>query len=344
MTHRSSPSLLTFPTAFALAVAAGSGTAWADEIIIPNHAPTNAGSGGYSTLLHVEARSYQLVVGTQELGGLPAGSLLTGITWRLPSWIAYPSWPATGNSCAFGNYDIYFSSSNNPVGSLSTTYTDNLGPDLTLVRSGAMTFQAGHFPGGAVSPQVNDFGLYLGFSTPYVYQGGELLLTLHHDGSSCSSMYLDTLSSPNAQAIGVSSYTQTTGWYNQGLITMKLEFQPGTLGTNYCSSTPNSTGFAAAMSGAGTIANATLSAGPVPNQPGIFYYGNAQVQLSFGNGLRCVGGTVTRLPVLAASGNLASIGGLDLSGVPTPFYLQYWFRDPAGGGSAFDLSDGYSIP
>ena len=46
--------------------------------------------------MHTQARSYQLVVGPQELGGLPLGARVTGITWRLSTWIVYNDWPGVG--------------------------------------------------------------------------------------------------------------------------------------------------------------------------------------------------------------------------------------------------------
>ena len=130
------------PAFFLLVVSAHAG-----EVIVPNNAPTTAGNGGYSTLMHAQERSYQLVVGPQELGGLPVGALITGITWRRPSWIVYSDWPGVGNVADFTNFDIYLSASNNPPGSLSTTYTDNIGSDVLQVRGGPLSLTGLQFPG-----------------------------------------------------------------------------------------------------------------------------------------------------------------------------------------------------
>ena len=200
-------------------------TARANDIVIPNNAPTTAGSGSYSTLLNAQPRSYQLVVGPQELTGMPAGSRITGITWRRPSWQVFADWPGAGFTCTFGNYDISLSSSLNPPGSLSTTYTDNIGPDVVLTRSGSIAYSGAFFPGGALTPNVNPFGAVVPFVTPYVYHGGNLLLTVRHSGNNCGGNgNLDTVRSPFTQAIGVSSYTQPDNWYAQGLIVMKLVY------------------------------------------------------------------------------------------------------------------------
>jgi hypothetical protein len=102
------------------------------------------------------------------------------------------------------------------------------------VRAGQISFADAYFPGGAASPAVNAFCEPIAFTTPYTYtgaSGGHLLLTLRHTGNNVgASGSLDWLgSSGNGQAIGVSSYTQATGWYaqgNNGLIVLKLVFMP----------------------------------------------------------------------------------------------------------------------
>jgi len=129
------------------------------------------------------------------------------------------------------------------------------------------------------------------------------------------------------------------------------------IGTNYCTSTANSSGFPSVISGAGSSCvssnDLTLHAGPMAAfEPGLFYYGFGEVQLPFGNGFRCVGGSVFRLfPFGTADAggelrytvdmtNLPSGGGF---GPGDEVKFQAWFRDPAGGGAGFDLSDGLSV-
>jgi hypothetical protein len=77
-------------------------------------------------------------------------------------------------------YDISLSESPNAPGSLSATFADNRGTDFLTVRSGPLTVNAGDFPGGS-SP--NTFG-WIPFSTPYQYQGGDLLIEVDYQGFS----------------------------------------------------------------------------------------------------------------------------------------------------------------
>ena len=126
-------------------------------------------------------------------------------------------------------------------------------------------------------------------------------------------------------------------------------------GTSYCTGTPNSTGSPGQMSAGGSTSvvsnNLVLYAGPVPNQPGLFFYGPDQIQVPFGNGFRCVGGTIGRLDVHNALANTLS-HALDLNAPPnsatvisagSTWNFQCWYRDPAAGGASFNLSDGLEL-
>jgi len=127
--------------------------------------------------------------------------------------------------------------------------------------------------------------------------------------------------------------------------------------TNYCMSTANSTGSPAVISATGTssfsVNDLALHCGPMPaNEPGIFYFGQGQTQIPFGDGFRCVtGATVYRLfPVVFSGTNQVMDLALDNGTFPasqlTPgssWNFQGWFRDPAGGGTSFNLSDGARV-
>ncbi|TDJ76351.1 MAG: DNRLRE domain-containing protein [Planctomycetota bacterium] len=130
--------------------------------------------------------------------------------------------------------------------------------------------------------------------------------------------------------------------------------------SSFCSATPNSTGGAAVITanGACTVAsnNFVLSAAPIPaNQFGVFYYGatrmNGGAGVPFGNGTLCIASPVNRLDVVQAAGNVLMYA-LDFTSPPTPaglitagstWHFSAWFRDPAAGGSNFDLSDALTV-
>jgi hypothetical protein len=203
-------------TTIVMTVLLAGSAASADTQIVPTAAASTGGSGAYSTVLHGQARSYQVVIGPAHLPTLAPGTaaMITGIQWRLASWQAFPAWPAV--PVTFASFDVTLSKSLNVAGSLSSTYTLNIGPDAVLARSGPITFGAGAFAGGAVSPSFNTWGPVIQFASPYLYTGGDLLITIRHTGSGSTNGNLDWVGGAGCQAIGVSSYTQPDMWYAQG--------------------------------------------------------------------------------------------------------------------------------
>jgi len=135
----------------------------------------------------------------------------------------------------------------------------------------------------------------------------------------------------------------------------------GDVGTSFCTALSNSTGVAAAIAASGSAGIASnslvLSAQPMAAfEPAIFYYGPLEVQVPFGDGLRCVGGpvgSIERLYPFAqadASGvvshavdNTLPDHAPQLQQAGATWKFQAWFRDPAAGGAGFNLSDGLSV-
>jgi hypothetical protein len=128
----------------------------------------------------------------------------------------------------------------------------------------------------------------------------------------------------------------------------------GEIGTSYCTSSVNSTGSAAEISASGSASAAAgdleLSAFAVPHKPGIFVHGSDRTELPFGNGFLCTRSGIARGAVTQPTGNVAqyvydnsdplhSVAAF----VNTTRNFQYWFRDPAGGGTFFNTSNAISI-
>ena len=100
---------------------------------------------------------------------------------------------------------------------------------------------------------------------------------------------------------------------------------------------------------------ALITWGAPPLQPGIYFYGNYEVQVPFGDGYRCVGGNVFRLldPSFAdAQGNVYQPldfntppfdSGLGMITPGSTWSFQWWYRDPAAGGAGFNLSSGIRV-
>jgi hypothetical protein len=129
------------------------------------------------------------------------------------------------------------------------------------------------------------------------------------------------------------------------------------LGTNYCFASPNTTGVGAELLATGSTqvasADFQLNAVQLPaNLPGVFFVGSTQINTPFGDGVRCAGGAVSRFnpPVSSSSAGVAT-RVVDMSAPPasslfTPgstWNFQYWYRDPGGLLSTFNLTDGLSV-
>ncbi len=128
-------------------------------------------------------------------------------------------------------------------------------------------------------------------------------------------------------------------------------------GTTYCNSTPTSVGLRARLHALGTLSIAdndlTFIANNLPPEGiGLIYFGPGQVQIPFGNGIRCVGGgqlfrrptqNTTKAGILAHQLDYLAdpVAGQVVSG--STWNFQSWFRDTAAGGSGFNFSDGISV-
>lgn len=123
--------------------------------------------------------------------------------------------------------------------------------------------------------------------------------------------------------------------------------------STYCIGAPNSVGAGARIGASGgasiELADFTLDAsGAPPGSVGIFYFGDTQAQVPFGDGWRCVGGTIGRIlppDVISPTGTAAHPVDFDLAPATlitagATWNFQFWYRDPAGPlGTSFNLSD-----
>jgi len=108
-----------------------------------------------------------------------------------------------------------------------------------------------------------------------------------------------------------------------------------------CQSNPTSVGPGASIEYKGEVAPGVhrFSAEPVPNDNGIFFHGATLIRVPFGHGFLCAGGGLVRvLPPVLAMGNRAEKDVAIPPGMGLR-YWQYWFRDPAAGGPAFNTTN-----
>ncbi len=212
--------------------------------------------------------------------------------------------------------------------------------------------------------------------------GGVHTMRVQHDGSLLN-VYLDDLANPiltfaysfatgGTYASGVAvgglnliggtaayvGFTASTGGVSETHDIISWSWTSGSgVGTNYCLSTVNSTGFASTMSATGSESlsanDLVLSANNLPSQPGIFIAGPGQGQAPFFNGFLCIAtsglqrfvnttaptaGVITEAVDYAT----AAMGGLNVV-AGSSYNYQRWNRDPAAGGGNANFSDGLEI-
>ena len=124
---------------------------------------------------------------------------------------------------------------------------------------------------------------------------------------------------------------------------------------NTCFTSPNSVdpvGAVMGYNGTNQISNNNFmltTTGCPPNASCLYFYGPAETFAPFGNGYRCVTGGITRFSVQTISAFGDTSRAMDFNNLPSPIvagdtrFFQLWYRNPAGGGAGFNLSDALGV-
>ncbi len=133
--------------------------------------------------------------------------------------------------------------------------------------------------------------------------------------------------------------------------------EPPVYTENFCRSLANSSGSSAVISSTGSTSVAlnqfTLTCNDaVSSSPGLFFYGPNQIQIPFGDGFRCIGGSIYRTNTVMTDSLGAAEKQLDVTSPLTPggtivgdsvWKFQFWYRDTPAQAAGFNLSDGLSV-
>jgi hypothetical protein len=147
--------------------------AFGNIIVAPNANTNVSGNNQQFGVLDTPTDNvtFQFAYDASQFAGIANGSVLHGIGFRLPGGASTFASPLV-----YSSMSIEVATAAVGVGSLTTTFASNEGADNTVVRSGALTIPANSFVGGA-SP--NPF-FEIAFTTPFVYHGGSLVITVRH--------------------------------------------------------------------------------------------------------------------------------------------------------------------
>ena len=147
---------------------------------------------------------------------------------------------------------------------------------------------------------------------------------------------------------------------NAPRLILKVDLSLACLVESFCGGIENSTGNAAGLHYMGAPSVESNSFGLIANnlpanEFGVIFYGQTRLNggdgIPFGEGLRCVGGNAVRLAVQNSGSfgmietdfdNTASVHN-GLVQVGSRLNFQLWYRDPSGGPSGWNLSNGLSV-
>jgi hypothetical protein len=173
--------------------------------------------------------SYQLIIPASQLRSVDVGSAITGMSFRRATSQATDPSSFPDAAITVPRFDVSLAAAERSPLSISTTFADNAGMDEVLARSGPLTLPANAFPASGVAGQPSDNAWYINFDRGYVYQGGDLCVTVRGVGQiSGSGVFEGTTSDPTATGAAVYNYDSadaTTG-FTYGPIGVRFAFTP----------------------------------------------------------------------------------------------------------------------
>ncbi|MCX8524071.1 T9SS type A sorting domain-containing protein [Chryseobacterium formosus] len=154
--------------------------------------PDSNVSGSFLSPLANSARTYQMLIDDTQLTPL-VGKYLNSISFRLLASASAP-WPAA--DATFSSYQIYLSNGVDPA-NRQLDFAANITGAQTMVRTGALVIPAGSLTSGG---DPNAFSYNILFDSPYLYNGGNLIMEIRHTGSNSTSLSTHAVTSTNTSA------------------------------------------------------------------------------------------------------------------------------------------------
>jgi hypothetical protein len=186
-------------------------------VVGPNQYATTPGTNNVNSPFGAASTSSVYVLQVQYAASLfsnvAIGSQLTSIGFRLAAG-------GTTNSKAlqYNDFEIQVGSGANAIGNLSRTFSSNMGSDTIVARSGPLTIAKNAFKADACTNArrcttivpTNSF-YTINFTTPYTYEGGDLLITLSSVLAASTIGQIVPLDAVNAQQVHTVSTTSISG-------------------------------------------------------------------------------------------------------------------------------------
>ncbi|MBS0188452.1 MAG: hypothetical protein JSS51_10305 [Planctomycetes bacterium] len=222
-------------TTYSYTIGAGSGTFFASgytgmamklgyipSVMTPNSLATTEGSSAWN-LPFMTNYAVQTIIPASQLRTVTVGSAITGMSLRSDG---FSSGPFPTADTTLPRFDVSLAPAARAPLSISATFANNIGPGGVQVRSGPMTVPANAYPNGL--PAENAW--YVPFSRAYVYEGGDLCVTIRGQGALGASIVFFDGESADALSTGASIYDYSSAdaasgsrW---GPLAIRLAFTP----------------------------------------------------------------------------------------------------------------------
>ena len=137
-----------------------------------------------------ENSTFQIIVPASELRAVDVGSALTGLSLRNSSSGGGASFPTA--NVTLPRFDIRLAPTTVEPLAMSNTFASNVGPGEIVVRDGPIAVPANAFPASGVPSIPSEFAWFIPFDRAFIYNGGNLCLTIRTSGAMPGNTFLDT--------------------------------------------------------------------------------------------------------------------------------------------------------
>ncbi len=151
------------------------------SVISPNNLATGTSNDPW-IFAGIPNYTVQFIVPASQLQSIDVGSAITGVSLRRATEQSTSTTAFPPSAVTVPRFDVSLSTALNPPALMSTTFFENIEMDNVLVRSGPLTIPANAFPACGVAGAPNDNAWYVSFDRGFVYQGGDLCLTIRGQG------------------------------------------------------------------------------------------------------------------------------------------------------------------
>lgn len=153
--------------------------------VVPSNYAVTTGTNQFEGPFSNTQVTYQFIVASSELIEL-VGKNLVSVSFR-NTFNASSPWPTS--QATFINYDIYVGGAVNPS-DRTLFFSQNAVGLITQVRSGNLVIPMNAL---TIGSNPNSFSYDIDFTTPYFYNGGNLLVEIRHFGYSGPSRRVDAV-------------------------------------------------------------------------------------------------------------------------------------------------------